>query len=307
MKLSVPAATIVAMAFYSKSAAAFSISKQQLGRHAAKIIGATAYLSNTPFQVSAAKKNTPIRSFSKSTSLNMADKAPFKTWTFDKACDTMDFTELSSASIYITDDLATTDDSDLIMFGIYGPEKKEDEDDESENKEEGKEVSEPTLIGKAKEIDELFEGALTDLMMENYKEFKHGAALGKVTPVLRIFSGAKVSKHISCTDRNIMTHSITLLKFHRWMSPYQRLRELCSLDLEMLGKTWKMDFFQRLDLRSLLSVMPIRKCPPVPSFFPPHSPSTMRPLPICHLISIQHFMPITDIEPVTRLILKLKT
>ena len=51
MKLSVPAATIVAMALYSKSAAAFSISKQQLGRHAAKIIGATAYLSNTPFQL----------------------------------------------------------------------------------------------------------------------------------------------------------------------------------------------------------------------------------------------------------------
>ncbi len=194
MKLSVPAATIVAMAFYSKSIAAFSLGKQQFGRHAAKIIGATYLSSNTHHitHVSATKKN-PIRSFTaSSTSLSMSssDNAPFKTWTFDKHCDSMDFTEISSASISITDDLATTDDSDLVMIGVYGPEKKEDEEEEEKGDDE--EVPAPELVGKAKDIDGLLEGALTDLMMENYKEFKHGAALGKVTPVLRIFSGAKV-------------------------------------------------------------------------------------------------------------------
>lgn len=119
----------------------------------------------------------------------MADKeAPFKTWTFDDACDTMEFNDVSSASISITDDLASTDDSDLVMFGIYGPEEKEDEKGDEE------ETPAPILIGKAKEIDDLFEGALTDLLMENYKDFKHGSALGKVTPVLRIFSGSKTKR-----------------------------------------------------------------------------------------------------------------
>lgn len=122
----------------------------------------------------------------------MADKeAPFKTWTFDDACDTMEFNDVSSASISITDDLASTDDSDLVMFGIYGPEEKEDEEGEKGDDEE---TPAPVLIGKAKEIDDLFEGALTDLLMENYKDFKHGSALGKVTPVLRIFSGSKTKR-----------------------------------------------------------------------------------------------------------------
>lgn len=126
----------------------------------------------------------------------MADKKSFETWTFDKPCDTMEFNVVSSASISISDDLSTIDDSDLVIVGIYGPKKDvEEEDDEDEDEKDDKEVPEPTLVGKAKELDEQFGGALTDLMMENFKAFKHGAAAGSATPVLRIYSGDKVSEN----------------------------------------------------------------------------------------------------------------
>jgi len=196
MKLSVPAATIVAMALCPKSIAAFSLlgKQQSFSRHAAKLIGATNILSNSNFYVSATKKDSVFnRAFTTATksSLNMVseDNTPFKTWTFDKHCDTMDFNEVSSASIVITDELSSTDDADLLVIGVYGPEKKEGDEGEEEV-----EVAAPSLAGKAKDIDDLLEGALTDLMMENYKDFKHGAAAGKTTPVLRTFSGGKAKR-----------------------------------------------------------------------------------------------------------------
>jgi len=197
MKLSVPAATISAMAFYGSTSAAFSLGRQHLGRkvvgNAAKIFGATAYLAHGPVAASAAK-DVQTRSFGRSTSLNMAEEAPFKTWTFDKACDTMEFNDVSSASIAITDDLKTIDDSDLVIIGVYGPKKDENEDDDEEVKKGDEEVAKPTLVGKAKDLDDLLEGALTDLMEENFKDFKHGASAGKATPVLRIFSGDKTKR-----------------------------------------------------------------------------------------------------------------
>jgi len=196
MKLSVPSATIIAMAFYGSTSAAFSLGRQNIGRkavgNAAQIFGATAYLAHGPVAVSAAK-NFQTKSFSKATALNMAKEAPFKTWSFDKACDTMEFNDVSSASIAITDDLKTIDNSDLVIIGVYGPKKDEEEDDD-EAKKEDEEVSQPTLVGKAKDLDDLLEGALTDLMEENFKDFKHGASAGKATPVLRIFSGDKTKR-----------------------------------------------------------------------------------------------------------------
>lgn len=200
MKLSLPSATITAMALYGSTSAAFSIGRQNLGRkvvsNAAKVFGATAYLAQAPMQVSAAR-NGPIRAFTKSslTALNMAEKeAPFKTWTFDKACDTMEMSEVSEATISITDDLKSIDDSDLVIIGVYGPKKDEDEDEKEEDSKDEEEMPEPVLVGKAKELDDLLEGALTDLMEENYKEFKHGAAAGTATPVLRIYSGDKTKR-----------------------------------------------------------------------------------------------------------------
>ena len=197
MKLSVPASTIIAMALYGTSSAAFSLGRQTMGRkvvsNAAKIFGATAYLGYSPVAASAAN-NISTRSFAKSSALNMAEKTPFKTWTFDKACDTMEFNDVSSASITITDDLKTIDDSDLVIIGVYGPKKDEDDEDDEEEKKDDEEIPKPTLTGKAKDLDDLLEGALTDLMEENYKAFKHGAAAGTATPVLRIFSGDKTKR-----------------------------------------------------------------------------------------------------------------
>ncbi len=100
---------------------------------------------------------------------------------------------VASISMSITDDVSSVDDSDLIVLGIHGP-KKDDDDEEEETKDKDEEVPEPVLVGKAKDLDEEFGGALTNLMIENYKEFQHGAKANGATPLLTIVSsGGKVS------------------------------------------------------------------------------------------------------------------
>lgn len=196
------------MAFLSSVAAFSSVGKGRFGRKA--VCNATKSLSGTIacFRNASPKhihdKHFPImkRAFGSESStttaaLNMANIAPFKTWTFDKPCDTMEFNELSSISISISDDISTVDSSDLVVFGIYGPKKNgdDDEDDVDDEKNKDKTIPKPTLVGHLKKIDENSNGALTDLMMENHKEFKHGASVGTTTPVFRFFDGNK-SKRI---------------------------------------------------------------------------------------------------------------
>ena len=115
--------------------------------------------------------------------MSTSPDAPFTTWTFDKACDTMEFTDFLSASVSITSDASSLDDSDLVILGVYGPEETEDENEDNESKEE--EAVAPALEGKLKELDEELDGALTEIMMENSKEFKNGSALGATTPTIR--------------------------------------------------------------------------------------------------------------------------
>lgn len=199
MKLAVPTSTILAMAFYgSSSAAAFTnMARQQFGRRVgpasiASFLGAT----STAFKPVIATR--PAFSTS-TTNLKMASTTnePFKTWTFDKSCDTMEFNDVAAASISVSTDASSVDDSDLIILGVYGP-KKDDTDDEDEDSkdDDDDDVPTPTLSGKAKELDESMDGALSDLLMEHFKDFKHGAKAGGTTPVVRIVSPGSKAKRV---------------------------------------------------------------------------------------------------------------
>ncbi len=167
-------------------------------RNVASIFTATAYITPvvpTAFTGFGKSSSTTFRSKS---SLQMAEDSerPFATWTFDKACDTMEFNRIATASLNAIGDVSKLDDSDLIILGIYGP-AKEESDDDKEEEEQGDDVDipEPILSGKAKELDEELGGAITEVLMENYKDFKHGTKAGGSTPTLRIVSsGSKVSE-----------------------------------------------------------------------------------------------------------------
>lgn len=132
----------------------------------------------------------------------MADddkEAPFTTWTFDEPCRTMEFNRIASSSMSLSGDESLIDDSDLIVVGIYGPpkdEKEDDGDEEDTKKDDDEPTPEPTLSGKAKALDEELGGAITEALMENYKEFKHGSGAGKTTPTLRVVSSGSKTKRV---------------------------------------------------------------------------------------------------------------
>ena len=106
-----------------------------------------------------------LRGGSTSSSLNMAAERPFNTWTFDKHCETMDWSPTPEASLTaISAADASSDDADLIIIGVLAPEKDEDAADD-----EDKEIDPIVFTGKAKEIDDSLSGALTELAAENAK------------------------------------------------------------------------------------------------------------------------------------------
>lgn len=110
----------------------------------------------------------------------------FPTWSFDKHCKKMEWTDLIDIplSIGVADD--KIEDADLVIVGIMSPPPKDDDD--SEDKKE-KEVEPMDLIGAAKLIDSNLQGSLSDLLVENSKAFKNGAKLGSMTPTIRVIGG----------------------------------------------------------------------------------------------------------------------
>lgn len=115
----------------------------------------------------------------------------FPTWSFDKPCQSMEWNQLVEAGLSVgTADKAAVEDADLVMIGVYAPAKDDEDDDEEEKEEEEPTVS---LNGLAKEIDDSLGGALTELMLDNAKAFKHGAGAGTTTPTARVISDGKVS------------------------------------------------------------------------------------------------------------------
>ena len=107
------------------------------------------------------------------------DLKPFTTWSFDKPCEQMEMTEIPCPSLSISDRpwISAMETSDLAIIGVFGP--------ETDDEEESDEVEEVVLGGMAKELDETLDGALTELIKDNQKDFK-GAAAGTATPTLRI-------------------------------------------------------------------------------------------------------------------------
>lgn len=108
----------------------------------------------------------------------------FPTWTFDNACQTMEWNELHASQLSIStnaDDVNKSTDV-LILGVICSPEATE-------------EASTPSLMGPVKEFDDALDGALTTALSENFKSFKNGAKVGASTPTLRLVGsgGAKVS------------------------------------------------------------------------------------------------------------------
>ena len=113
----------------------------------------------------------------------------FKTWSFDEPCTTMAWTEVSKATLTTADKVENWEETaDLVVVGVYAP--KKDETEEADDKEEDEEPT-VTLEGAAKSLDEKLGGALSNLMVENAKAFKHGADAGSMTPILRVFRDGK--------------------------------------------------------------------------------------------------------------------
>ena len=102
-------------------------------------------------------------------------------------------------------DKAVAQGADLVMIGVYAPPKDDDDDDDDDDDSNDEKKEEPvtvTLSGMAKEIDDSLGGALTDLMKENAKEFKHGATAGSTTPTARLVTAdGKVS---NCPKRRLL-------------------------------------------------------------------------------------------------------
>ena len=110
----------------------------------------------------------------------------FSTWSFDKPCRSMAWTELVKASITTG---TSYEDADLVLVGVIAPPAEEKDDDDDEDP-----VPTVTFMGMAKTLDLSLSGALTELCEENAKTFKNGATPGSTTPTLRVVTpGGKVS------------------------------------------------------------------------------------------------------------------
>mmetsp|Transcript_29377 Transcript_29377/g.45031 ORF Transcript_29377/g.45031 Transcript_29377/m.45031 type:complete len:556 (+) Transcript_29377:26-1693(+) len=121
---------------------------------------------------------------------------PFQSWTFDEPCDTMEFSEVSTATLLSTTEENSADEADLVIVGIVAPKSSEDEEEEESKDDENEEVD-VTLTGAALKLDESLGGAITELMKESHKTFKNGAKAGSTTAAIRLVApGSKTKKYI---------------------------------------------------------------------------------------------------------------
>jgi hypothetical protein len=126
------------------------------------------------------------------TNNNKKSEAPFPTWSFDGPCPSMEWSELSTASLVVQGDKEETEeDFDLILVGIAAPKADSTTDAEA---------TPVVLTGAARDIDQQLDGALTDLMQECVKTFKNGT-LGATTPTLRVVGGTTTKKK---TTRHVL-------------------------------------------------------------------------------------------------------
>eukprot|EP00543_Licmophora_paradoxa_P007360 CAMPEP_0202447576 /NCGR_PEP_ID=MMETSP1360-20130828/6333_1 /ASSEMBLY_ACC=CAM_ASM_000848 /TAXON_ID=515479 /ORGANISM="Licmophora paradoxa, Strain CCMP2313" /LENGTH=585 /DNA_ID=CAMNT_0049064733 /DNA_START=52 /DNA_END=1809 /DNA_ORIENTATION=+ len=126
---------------------------------------------------------TPIAQQFSSTAMRASKMdQSFPTWSFDKPCGSMDWSQLVSTTLTTAE---SQGESDLILVGVYAP-PVADGDEKADVPIE--------LSGAAKDIDEALGGALKELMEENAKTFKGGAKTGGMTPTLRLAVPGEKSK-----------------------------------------------------------------------------------------------------------------
>ena len=121
----------------------------------------------------------------------------FPTWTFDQACQTMEWNSLHPSQLTITS-TPPTDSTDLLILGITGT-----KDDDNEN-------DAPSLEGMALALNTALDGLLVHVMEENSKGFQKGGKVGASTPTVRLVGSsadaAKVRKillvRFCVVDRN---------------------------------------------------------------------------------------------------------
>jgi leucyl aminopeptidase len=149
----------------------------------------------TAFSLNVKQARATFRSSSSTSHAMSKMDQSFTTWSFDKPCMSMEWSELAPASLSFSTDTANWEEgADLVVVGVFAPKKDEEEDEDDSSKKE----KEPTveLTGGAKALDEKLGGALSDIMLENAKEFNHGATAGSTTPTLRIISGGKAQRYV---------------------------------------------------------------------------------------------------------------
>mmetsp|Transcript_22059 Transcript_22059/g.44253 ORF Transcript_22059/g.44253 Transcript_22059/m.44253 type:complete len:613 (+) Transcript_22059:60-1898(+) len=187
MRISIPRTLLVALLRGSASSTASAFS---LNGNSSRAIRTTLSSHPTSSFVTSLRGGA-----SSSTSLAMSAERPFNTWTFDKHCESMDWTPASEIALSAAAaEGASVDDSDVIIIGVLAPKK---EDDAEEKDDDDKEIDPIVFSGKAKELDEALGGALADLASENSKAFLNGSSAGTVTPSMRIQSaGGKAKRYI---------------------------------------------------------------------------------------------------------------
>jgi len=158
-------------------------------------IAATSSGINQAAVVAATNTNTG-RAFSTTTTLFSKMDKSFPTWSFDKPCQSMEWTDMLTTKLTVAS-ADTFEAGDLVLVGVYAPAKNDDDesnDDDKKKEEEEEEEEEPViaLSGMAAELDKRLGGALTEVMTDNHKAFKHGATAGSTTPTVRIVVDGKV-------------------------------------------------------------------------------------------------------------------
>lgn len=151
-------------------------------------------------------------------SITNASTRKFDTWSFDKPCEDMEWTQPSSDRITFSNILSdSTEDgngilnaaiteSDLIIIGIMPPSSSSSSsalsngDNDEEDGDDTEELLPPIeLAGIAKHLNDLnVNGLLSQVANENAASFKNGAVLGCTTPVIRVASdGENVSDSVA--------------------------------------------------------------------------------------------------------------
>lgn len=146
-----------------------------------------------PSSFAAVTTSRNLRGGSSSSLSAESAERPFQTWSFDDACETMEWTpipgvELSALTAESSDSI---DDADLVIVGVLAPPEEEKDEDDSGEKEEEKEMDPIALTGTAKNLDEsVLGGVLSELAADNSKAFQNGASAGSMTPPVRVAAAA---------------------------------------------------------------------------------------------------------------------